>query len=174
MADRHDGSNDVFAAGGWLRLELFEPAAVVGLKQAARWAAETRWESIRSPHLFMGLLSTNDARLREWCRSIGTDPDSLLLQFDAMFRRSQEGTPIVRLHREFMSENLIGIVRAAHRRSLKTARELIGIGDLLVCLLTLAGGIVAGCFVDAGISAEMLESSAVAAEQSGDPAPNSR
>jgi ATP-dependent Clp protease ATP-binding subunit ClpA len=174
MAERRDESSDVFAAGGWLRLELFEPAAVLGLKQAAHWAAETRWESIRSPHLFMGLLSTNDARVSEWCRSIGTDADSLLLQFTAMFRRSQEESPIVRLHREFMSENLIGVVRAARTRSQKRGSDLVGLGDLLVCLLTLAGGIVAGCFVDAGISAELLESSAVAAERSAKQAPNSR
>src|SRR6188508_344012 len=90
---------DLFAANGWLRSEVMEAPALKALQRAVSWASDTRWESVRTPHLFMGLLSVGDRHVNEWCRMIGTEPDSLLLQFASLFSKSRDvRTPVVRLH----------------------------------------------------------------------------
>jgi ATP-dependent Clp protease ATP-binding subunit ClpA len=165
--------SDIFAANGWLRPEMFEPAAWKAVQRAVCWAADTRWESVRTPHLFMGLLSVGDRHVNEWCRMIGAGMDSLLLQFAALFTHDRDTkTPIVRLNREFLSENAIRILRAARERATRVERK-IRIIDLLVALFSPAGGIVAGCFADVGYPPERLAAMAVAAEER-NPAPDSR
>jgi ATP-dependent Clp protease ATP-binding subunit ClpA len=161
--------DDIFASNGWLRPELLEESTAKALQRAVCWATDTRWDSIRTPHLFMGLLSTTDRRVSEWCRMIGADADSLLLQFAALFTRSKK-TPmtIVRLNREFLSENAIGVLRAAAKRARRCKHSVIRMSDLLVALFSPAGGIVAGCFADVGFSPERLVAMAVAAEGSDD------
>jgi ATP-dependent Clp protease ATP-binding subunit ClpA len=156
---------DIFAANGWVRPEGLEPEALKAIQRAVCWAAETHWESVRTPHLFMGVLSVGDRQVREWCRMIGAGPDSLLLQFATLFSRGQETkTPVVRLNREFLSENAIRCLRAAAKRAQRGNRE-IGLIDLLVSLFSPAGGIVAGCFADVGLPPEQLAAMAVAAEE---------
>jgi len=158
-------NDDIFAANGWLRSELLEETALKALQRAVCWASDTRWDSIRTPHLFMGLLSTSDRRVMEWCRMIGADADSLLLQFAALFTRTKRPPfAVVRLHREFLSENAIGVLRAASIRSLRCKHSHIRMSDLLVALFSPAGGIVAGCFADVGYPPERLAAMAVAAE----------
>ncbi len=104
---------------------------------------------------------------------IGAGMDSLLLQFAALFAHDRKTrTPIVRMNREFLSENAIGILRAARARANRVERK-IRIIDLLVALFSPAGGIVAGCFADVGYPPERLAAMAVAAEER-NPAPDSR
>ncbi len=61
MATPDDSVDDVFLPGGRLRQELLTDAAFEALKESLRLAKETRWDSVRSPHVFMGLLSAPDA-----------------------------------------------------------------------------------------------------------------
>ena len=158
--------HDVFAPNGWARAELLEPASQKALDRAVSWAADTRWDSVRTPHLFMGLLSAGDRRVFDWCRMFGADPDSLILQFAALFTRSREAKrPIVRLNREFFSENAIRVLRTAHERMLRYERDTIGVSDLLIALFTPNESIVAGCFADAGLPSERLAAMAAAAEE---------
>jgi hypothetical protein len=113
----------------------------------------------------MGVLSVGDRHVDEWCRMIGTDPDSLLLQFAALFSRGREAkTPLVRLNREFLSENAIRCLRLAAERARRVDRD-IRLVDLLVALFCPAGGIVAGCFADVGYPPDHLAAMAVAAEE---------
>src|SRR5437867_1894272 len=101
-------SEDIFAPNGWLRPEALEPSALKAVQRAVAWAAETCWDSVRTPHLFMGVLSVGDRQVREWCRMLGCEPDNLLLQFASLFhKKTADPTPIVRMTREFMSENVI-------------------------------------------------------------------
>ena len=174
MALPNPNRADIFAANGWFRPELVEEPAAKALQRAVCWASDTRWDSIRTPHLFMGLLSASDRRVNAWCRMIGADADSLLLQFAALFTRSR-ATPatIVRLHREFLSENAIGVLRSARDRSRRCRRETIRISDLLVAIFSPASGIVAGCFADVGFPPDRLAAMAVAAEER-NPEPESR
>lgn len=158
--------HDVFAANGWFRSEAADDIAFKALQSASDWANNMGWESLRTPHIFIGLLSVADSRVREWCRMIGSDPDSLLLQFAAMFRQSSPADcPKVRLHREFISENALGVIRAAYERSRNEGRKRIRSSDLLVAMFSTSGGIVATCFADVGYPREHLAAFAAAAEQ---------
>ncbi len=49
--------DDIFAPGGGLRLDLLEESAASAVRESIRLARETRWDSLRSPHIFMGLLA---------------------------------------------------------------------------------------------------------------------
>ncbi len=156
---------DIFAPNGWLRGEMFEPLAWKSIQRAVCWAADTRWDSVRTPHLFMGVLSVGDPHVFDWCRMIGAGPDSLLLQFASLFSRGRDTkTPIVRANREFLSENAIRCLRVAAQRALRVERD-IRLVDLLVALFAPAGGIVAGCFADVGLPPDRLAAMAVAAEE---------
>jgi hypothetical protein len=165
MCEPDRSADDVFAANGWLRLELLEPPAAKAATRAACWAIDTRWDSLRTPHLFMGLLSSGDRFVTDWCRLIGADPDGLLMQFAAMFTCPKPAAaPLVRLNREFISENAIRALRATRARSLRQGREQARTSDLLVSVVAPEGGIVAGCFAGAGLAPDRLAALALAAE----------
>src|SRR5262249_54987646 len=53
MATPDECVDDVFQPGGRLRLELLTQSALDALKESLRLARETRWDSLRSPHVFM-------------------------------------------------------------------------------------------------------------------------
>jgi hypothetical protein len=86
--DTPEGSaGDIFHPGGCLRLDLFDSAATVSLKEALRLAGETHWDSIRSPHVFMGLLAVPDCNIRNWGQRLGADLPKLLGQFQELFQQ---------------------------------------------------------------------------------------
>ena len=56
MADPEGSADDVFMPGGRLRLDLLDDSAAEAVRESVRLAKETRWDCVRSPHVFMGLL----------------------------------------------------------------------------------------------------------------------
>src|SRR4051794_34690020 len=56
--------DDIFLPGGRLRPDLLAGPTAAALDAAQRCAHETRWESLRSPHIFMGLLAKPDFAVR--------------------------------------------------------------------------------------------------------------
>src|SRR4051795_4980033 len=98
--------DDIFLPGGHLRRDLFAEGTVVALQAAQHCARETRWESVRSPHLFMGLLAASDGTIRNWGERLGADLPRLLDQFRELFQQdagADDGH--ICLHREFLSDN---------------------------------------------------------------------
>jgi ATP-dependent Clp protease ATP-binding subunit ClpA len=165
MASHPTFNCELFAPNGWLKPETADESAFKALQRGVRWAADTGWDCVRSPHLFMGLLSVADRQVREWCKMLGSDPDALLLQFATMFRQeSNASIPSVRLHREFLSENALRVLRGARERARSGRRKTISIADLLVAMFSASSGIVADCFADAGFPPEQLAAFAEAAE----------
>ena len=61
MATPDGLADDIFLPGGRLRLDLLNDAAADVLRESIRLARETRWDSVRSPHVFMGLLACSTA-----------------------------------------------------------------------------------------------------------------
>src|SRR5437667_8458256 len=100
MATPDESADDIFLPGGRLRLELLTDAAVNALREALRLARETRWDSLRSPHIFMGLLAVPDASICNWGERLGADLPKLLGQFQELFHQD-EGEPeaVVALNR---------------------------------------------------------------------------
>src|SRR5207244_1836941 len=80
---------DVFLPNGRLRLDLLTEPAVAALKESLRLAAETRWESLRSPHVFMGLLAVPDPGVRNWGDRLRADLPRLLDQFQQLFHQEE-------------------------------------------------------------------------------------
>lgn len=166
MAMPEGTEDDVFQPGGRLRVELLSEPACVAVKESLRLARETRWDSIRSPHVFMGLLAAPDAGVRNWGERLGADLPKLLGQFQELFHQ-EEGDPeaLLVLNREFLSDNVIRLLREAHHRAIEHQRNAVTPMDLLISLLTAPNSIVAECFERIGVTAAKLTELAVMAEQ---------
>ena len=157
--------DDIFQPGGKLRLDAVQDATAEVLREAIKYARTTRWDSVRSPHLFMGLLAAPDHGIHTWGDSLGADLPKLLEQFAELFHQDEgEDEPIISLHREFLSDNVIRLLREAYHRAADNRRRVSPI-DLLISLFTTPNSIVAECFERIGVTAAKLTELAVIAEQ---------
>jgi ATP-dependent Clp protease ATP-binding subunit ClpA len=168
MATPDESVEDIFLPGGRLRLDLLDPSATDALKEALRLARETRWDSVRSPHVFMGLLARPDPSVRYWGQRLQADLPKLLNDFQELFHQEEgEAEPVLVLNREFLSDNVIRLLREAFHRATEHERCQITPMDLLISLLTASNSIVADCFERIGVTAAKLTEQAVIAEHAG-------
>ncbi len=165
MATPDESVDDIFLPGGGLRLDLLSDPAVEVLNEAIRLARETRWDSVRSPHVFMGLLSVPDPSVANWGERLQADLNKLLGQFQELFHQ-EEGAEenFLAINREFLSDNVIRLLREAFNRANDHRRRTITPMDLLISLLTAPNSIVAECFERIGVTAAKLTELAVIAE----------
>src|SRR5438128_5558132 len=114
MATPEQPVDDVFQPGGTIRLDRLTDGAARALREAIRLARETRWDSVRSPHIFMGLLAVPDPCVMNWGHRLGADLSKLLAQFQELFHQEEgECEAMLVLNREFLSDNVIRLLRAA-------------------------------------------------------------
>jgi ATP-dependent Clp protease ATP-binding subunit ClpA len=166
MATPDSPADDIFHPGGRLRLEMLSEPASRALREAIRLARETRWDSVRSPHIFMGLLAVPDVGMQKWVDQLRTEPSALLKQFQELFNQDEgEEEAVLVLNREFLSDNVLRILRDASQRASEHQRETVTPMDLLISLLTASNSIVAECFERIGVTAAKLTELAVIAEQ---------
>jgi ATP-dependent Clp protease ATP-binding subunit ClpA len=166
MALPDDPGIEIFQPDGRLRGDMFAEPTLTALHESVRSAGETRWDSLRSPHLFMGLLAVPDPAVRNWGDRLGADLPRLFDQFRELFHQDDgEGGFCLRLHREFLSDNVIRILREACQRSADNQRSEVSPMDLLISLFTTPQSIVAECFERIGVTAAKLTELAVIAEQ---------
>jgi ATP-dependent Clp protease ATP-binding subunit ClpA len=171
MASPDEQLDDVFLGCGRLRNEVLTGETAVALEQAVRFARETRWDSVRSPHIFMGLLAVPDPCVQNWGRRLRADLAKLLEQFQELFHQEEgDKEPTLLLNREFLSDNVIRLLRDALHRAVDHRRRKITPMDLLISLLTATNSIVAECFERIGVTAAKLTELAVIAEQQSDQA----
>lgn len=166
MATSDSTADDIFLPGGRLRCELMTDAAAQAIHESLRMARETHWDSLRSPHIFMGLLAVPDRGIRDWGLRLGADLDKLLGQFQELFQQEEgNGDSLLVLNREFLSDNVIRLLRDAYNRARDYRRHHVTPMDLLITLLTASNSIVAECFERIGVTAAKLTELAVIAEQ---------
>ena len=166
MASPDESLDDIFKPDGQLRLELLTEPALAAIRESLRQTRETRWDSVRSPHIFMGLLAVPDAGVRNWGERLGADLANILGQFQELFRQEQgESQAVLALHREFLSDKVIRLLRDAYARAVDHRRPCITPMDILISLLTTPNSIVAECFERIGVTAAKLTELAVIAEQ---------
>ena len=165
MATPDECVDDVFQPGGRLRLELLTQSAIDALKESLRLARRPRWDSVRTPHLFMGLLAGPDPASALGPAARGR-PARLLDQFRELFHQdegeadaaaaAQPRVPLRQRH------------PPAARRATAAARDhgrgQITPMDLLITLFTTPNSIVAECFERIGVTAAKLTELAVIAE----------
>jgi ATP-dependent Clp protease ATP-binding subunit ClpA len=165
MASPDESVADIFKPDGQLRLELLTEPALAAIRESLRQARETQWDSVRSPHVFMGLLAVPDPGVRNWGERLGADLSNILGQFQELFRQEKgESEAVLVLHREFLSDKVIRLLREAHARSTDHGRSSMTPMDLLISLLTTPNSIVAECFERIGVTAAKLTELAVIAE----------
>ncbi len=166
MATPDDAPDDIFLPGGRIRTDSLSDSAAEAMQEALRLARETRWDSVRSPHVFMGLLAAPDPNVCNWGERLQADLPKLLGQFQELFNQDEvEDEAILVLNREFLSDNVIRLLRDAHNRAQDHGRAKISPMDLLISVLTAPNSIVADCFERIGVTAAKLTELAVMAEQ---------
>jgi ATP-dependent Clp protease ATP-binding subunit ClpA len=168
MAIPEESTDDIFLPGGRVRKEILTEPATEALQESLRLTRETRWDTVRSPHVFMGLLAVPDSNVRNWGDRLQADLPKLLGQFQELFHQEEgEGEAVLALNREFLSDNVIRLLRDAFNRAQDHRRERITPMDLLISLLTSPNSIVAECFERIGVTAAKLTELAVMAEHNG-------
>jgi len=163
MSDRFD--DDIFAASGRVRPDVTDDATAGALRESLAHARSTNWDSVRTPHLFMGLLSAPDPGVFIWCQRLGADLNKLLDQFRDLFYQDAEPVPPLLLNREFLSDNVIRVLRESYSRAKDCGRSHFSQMDLLIVHFTASNSIVAECFERIGVTAARLAELAVLAEQ---------
>lgn len=157
--------DDVFEKNGRVAESLFTPSGWMTIQGAMTEAIATRADHIRTPHLFMGLLMVSDPAIQAWGVRLNADLTKLRDQFQELFLQSEnpEGS-LLRLHREFMSDQVIHLLRAAGKRRREHGRNLISPMDILVSILVDSDSIVTDCFERVGVTAALLTEQALLAE----------
>src|ERR1700687_621316 len=168
MPNPDNCSEDIFQPSGRIRLDLLSQGSTAALQEAVRLARETRWDRLRSPHVFMGLLAVPDASMQTWGDRLRADLPKLLGQFQELFHQDEgEDEAGLALNREFLSDNVIGLLREAATRAAENHRSRVTPMHLLISLLTASNSIVADCFEKIGVTAAKLTELAVMAEHNG-------
>lgn len=160
--------DDIFLPDGRLRLELFDGPAAAAVDASTGLARDTRWDNVRTPHLFMGLLACPDTHIHNWGERLGADLSNILSLFQELFHRgADEPEAYIALHREFLSDNVLRLLRDAHQRAVANQRDHVTSMDLLICMLTAPNNVVTECFerMKQPITAAKLTELAVMAEQ---------
>lgn len=158
--------DDIFLPSGRLCPDLLDEATARVLREALAHTRATNWDSVRTPHLFMGLLAAPDSGVFKWAARLGADVPGLLDQFRDLFHQENgEPVPPLLLNREFLSDNVIRLLRDAHGRAADSGRIQITPMDLLITLFTTPNSIVAECFERIGVTAARLTELAVLAER---------
>lgn len=157
--------DDIFLANGRIRADVVDESTVRALRDSLGHARSTNWDNIRTPHIFMGLLGTPDASVHAWVQLLGADTARLLNQFRDLFHKDDEPVPPLLLNREFLSDNVIRVLRDSYARSKDYGRGQVSPMDLIITLFTTPGSIVAECFEKIGVTATRVTELAVMVEQ---------
>jgi ATP-dependent Clp protease ATP-binding subunit ClpA len=158
--------DDIFLPSGRLSPDVLDEATATVLRESLAHTRATNWDSVRTPHLFMGLLAAPDTGVAGWAVRLGADLPGLLDQFRDLFHQENaEPVPPLLLNREFLSDNVIRLLRDAHARAADSGRDRITPMDLLITLFTTPNSIVAECFERIGVTAAKLTELAVLAER---------
>src|SRR5437763_7494841 len=137
MATPDESQDDIFLPGGRVRSDLLTEGAAAAMKEALRLARETRWDSVRSPHVFMGLLAVPDPSVLNWGERLQADLSKLLGQFQELFHQEEgDEEALLIMNREFLSDNVIRLLRDAFNRAQDHRRRQVTPMDLLISLLT--------------------------------------
>ncbi len=155
---------DIFLPNGLVRPDVTDDATAQALRDSLAHARSTNWDSVRTPHLFLGLLGTPDAAVYAWTSRLGADTGRLQDQFRDLFYQDADPVPPLLLNREFLSDNVIRVLRDSHARARDYGRQTIAPMDLLITLFSTPNSIVAECFERIGVTAARLTELAVAVE----------
>jgi ATP-dependent Clp protease ATP-binding subunit ClpA len=143
---------ELFHTAGQPLKERFESEAWGAFDRAADSARIGGWESIRTPHLFVGLLRGEDAVIHRWANFVPIDGPQLANEIERLFRCELPGRPgTLPVHREFFSNGLLAVLQQAAHRASQRGCPFIAPSDLLHALLSHRDSIVSETLETAGI-----------------------
>jgi hypothetical protein len=156
--DNSGTSDDLMLPSGDLNRALFDEAARAALDEAALLAFRTYWADLRSPHLFLGILGRRNSRLAEHLTAQRlVDPHVLSSAFlSSLTNRVNAALRQPKLHREFLSENALFTLRAAHRRAQQAGRAMVAERDILASILDNESNIITTALRQAGVDPQRL------------------
>jgi hypothetical protein len=179
--------SDLFALNGMLRSEVFHSRTWLALQEAIKVTHRARWNCVRSPHLFVGLLTHPDKAIERWAYLMGLNlPFSVTLLTELFTIDAAKPPKILRLHREFMSDTVLGLLRQAEQRrslqwrshrsttpdvaplappGMRREERLILPSDVLMSFATARENVILQCFEHVGISRERMLETAILAEK---------
>ena len=146
---------DVFLPNGNLDRGRFTPAANVALDEAVATARATRWQMVRTPHLFLGLIVAPDRTVHQWAAHACLDLLELGWKFRQMMRLPGTLPTAPRMHREFLARRAITALRTARTRCDEHDRTRVTPADLLWAILAQDGCVIAR-LSDGGLPAPVL------------------
>jgi ATP-dependent Clp protease ATP-binding subunit ClpA len=163
MSDYTD--EDIFLPNGQLRPDAVDAPMAQALDEALCFTRATNWDSVRTPHLFMGVLSAPDLGVEVWAQRLGANREKLLDQFRDLFQQEADPVPPLKLNREFLSDNVLRLLRDSYERAQDGGRGTITQLDLLITTFSTPNSIVAECFERVGVTAAHLTDLAMQAER---------
>ena len=168
MALPDDPADDIFLPGGRLRRTCRRPAAA--LRESLAYARATNWDSVRSPHLFMGLLAVPGPRRANWGDRLGADLPGLLDQFRELFHQDDGDAipPLLAQPRVPVRQRDPPAPRGVPRAGDHRRRQHHADGPAHHACSPTPNSIVAECFERIGVTAAKLTELAVMAEQFAD------
>lgn len=150
----------LLAANGDLNRQSFTDFGLAALEEATLLAYRSYWQDLRSPHIFLGLLTCFGSPLAVRLEQSKIVPPASLAnaflaalsnqsRLDAMLRKPK-------LHREFLSENALSILRQAAELARQRQARQISEDDLLRAVLEDVNGITVTMLKQVGLEPEQL------------------
>ena len=151
-------NSDVVLPDGNLDRRLFDESCLKALDAATVLAWKTNWPDIRSPHLFLGILTREQSQLADHLRvRTRLSPTSLAnLLVQGLNGPINISRPVPKLHQKLLSENALEVLRSSQRRAVQ--RDAAGITecDLLEAILADESNIITRTLIQAEIEPRSL------------------
>ncbi|MEZ6139274.1 MAG: hypothetical protein R3B84_01770 [Zavarzinella sp.] len=137
--------NDIFLPNGYCNPDCFSAATWQVLQKAVHAAETHQWEMVRTCHLLMALLQSKDHLATKLLQDNGLQAADVLYRLDQQFppKDSRVTCERIHLHREYLSQQVLDLLRAARFRQMDMGRTKVSTGDLWWCLLERPGYVTA-------------------------------
>jgi len=132
----------LFHEDGKLNRDLFEPHCYESLKISGKLAMKMNWDSIRTPHLFLGILNREGSDLQKCIRAMNLDYDLQDIFLQAFWQTRLKKSKLPALLNDTISGNLKNVIRRGYSLAHFANREIISECDLLEAMLFDSGNIV--------------------------------
>ncbi len=150
--------SDVVLPDGSLDRRVFEDSCMTALDAAAVLAWKTNWPDIRSPHLFLGILTREQSQLaghlRARTRLCPTSLANLLVQ--GLNGPINISRPVPKLHQNLLSENALDLLRSSLRLAVQRGASIITESDLLETILADETNVITRTLIQAKIEPSSL------------------
>ena len=146
----------LFMPNGFVTPELCTEPTYAALELTLKAAAETRWDTIRTPHIFMGLVARENGLAATLFAKTRHSAKDIYRAFSRAFMQRPGAEGPLQLHREFFSDNVIRLMHRARARAADHDEPRISEKQLMMAILEDVDGIVVYTLGQIGLDPERL------------------